>query len=141
MMMLYTVRSLSRCHWLFLNFEELTIATFFKAVPELGLQAKVESPFNIIILFPAHFAPLSDDFRDHVGVHRHDTEPKDPLVPLVSPVLGQLEQSDSKGSFAKGLVDERPTRSNGDENMHAVIPGIGYITSCKLKRYEAVIDG
>ena len=55
------------------------------------------------------------------------------MVPLVGPILGQLEQSDSKGGFAKGLVDERPARSNSDENVHAIIPGIGHITSCKLE--------
>lgn len=105
----------------------LTIATLFKIISKFGVQAEIQSVPHIVASLVANFAPLKDDFYDHVKIHRANAKPQDPMISWMGPTLGQLDQSGSEGRFTKSLSDESTTRGDGNENVHAIIPSIGSI--------------
>jgi len=81
----------------------LTIATLFKVISELVIQAKVEPVPHVVARLVANFRPLEDDLNDHIGVHRGDAEPENVVVPA----LCELDQSQSECCLAESLSNER----------------------------------
>lgn len=137
MMILYTTRDVSTRRTDDAHPCALTVAAFLEVISGFRIQAEIQTVVNIIAGLAADFAPLNDDLCDHVCVHRSNTEPKNIMVPALS----KLNKSNSECGFGKRLADQSPARSNGDENVHPVIPRVGYISGRKFNSNQTVVDG
>lgn len=56
------------------------------------------------------------------------------------PAFGELNQRDRKSSLGKRLSNQRPARSNVDEDVHAIVPRVGNISSRKFDSNQSIVD-
>lgn len=73
---------------------------------------------HIVVVIVAQPRPLEEHLDKHVPVHGKYNEPQRPHLPAVR----HAQQGDGKGRLGQRLADERATRGDVDENVHAVVP-------------------